>query len=166
MQVTPLYTVDLTSGDPMEQDGVLVPQNATAFQDLVVWKGAPGGLAIYCNEYLKQSNNSAKLVYPLSIDWQLLRGLGGAGGSRNPRTGCVWDPAPLAIGTTNIASEAQMQREGLMFQTTGVVGEFWLLRGRLQSVTGGELSISLWAQRCTGCASGAVPRIDTGNMIG
>lgn len=166
MQVKPQLQFDLTCGEPVAANGVLVNQSAT-FTDLVVWRGAPGGIAIFCNEQISQGGASQSLLtFPLSMDWQVLRGLGMAGGSRIPNLGCIWEPAPVFVGTTNIANKAQLTREGLMVQITGAVGEFWLLRGRLNSATGSQVNISLTAQRCNGCVAGAVPRIDVGAFIG
>lgn len=166
MQVNPQIQVDLTCGEPVAANGVLVTQSA-AFNDLVVWRGSPGGIAIFCNEQIASANTStALLTFPLSLDWQVCRGLGMAGGSRVPSLGCIWEPAPVFIGTTNIASKAQLAREGLMVQITGGIGEFWLLRGRLTSATGTQVNVSLCAQRCNGCVAGAVPRIDVGNFVG
>lgn len=172
MRTRALYTpfnsaTDLSDGIVHEVPGVLVP-NAPAskpdeFQDLILYCGASGGIAIYCNEFIGQASvATTALAFPFSIDWQLLRGLGGG----PTREGCVWEPVPVATGTTNIADAAGLEREGLMFQVTGCIDTWWLLRARFASTPGAALKLSIAAQRCGGCVSGNFLRVDVGNFIG
>lgn len=161
------HDTDLSDGVVHEVPGVLVDNvtaaNPTAFQDLILYCGAFGGIAIYCNELIEKAGTSAvALAFPFSIDWQLLRGLGGG----PTREGCVWEPVPVATGTTNIADAAGLEREGLMFQVTGCIDTWWLLRARFASTPGAALKLSIAAQRCGGCVSGNFLRVDVGNFIG